>query len=452
MAINRVEGTSDFFGNDMSALAYFYDCARQIFQKHGYEYAETPIIEQTDLFVRGLGQASDVVNKEMYTAISGGNVAKLKSGESLPSKSRLTLRPEGTAGIARAIVQNNLVEKSGQPKKFFYVGPMFRAERPQKGRMRQFYQAGAECIGSSSPLLDAQMISMAGSFIETFCGFDSTQVQLHLNSIGCEKCRSKYRELLIDFASAHSDELCETCNERRDINPLRIFDCKKESCKSCIASAPKIIDNLCDACERHFNEVKSHLDYLGVSYIVDPCLVRGLDYYTRTVFEFTSSAGMGSQNALCGGGRYDHLIEELGGKSLPALGFAAGFERLKLASEACGRTFSSDMPPLYFLAALNVEAREIAERICLSCANCESAIVEMDLRDPEDGASLATPRSAKSQLKLADKLNANFVIVIGEDEIASGEARIRNMATHDELNVKIDCISDYIANQNREMK
>lgn len=448
MSIKRPEGTNDYFGEDMRALAYFYDCAKSTFQNCGYEYVETPIFEQTDLFVRGLGEASDVVNKEMYSAISGGNIAKMIAGETLPSKSRLTLRPEGTAGIARAIIQNNLVEQFGQPKKFFYIGPMFRAERPQKGRMRQFYQAGAECVGSSEPLLDAQMIAMAQDFIMNFCNFEASDFELHLNSIGCENCRSSYRELLVKFEEQNKEALCESCNSRIELNPLRAFDCKNETCKSIMEEAPRITDHLCEDCERHFKEVKSFLDYMNVSYIIDSSLVRGLDYYTRTVFEFTSSAGMGSQNALCGGGRYDHLIEELGGKHISALGFAAGFERLKLAAESKGTRFASNEHPLFFIVALSEEARKIAREIILNAHSNSNALVEMDYRDAEEGNSSnnANVRSAKSQFKLADKLKARVAIVIGEDEINASVVQVRDMDTHAETNVKLDRIIEYIAN------
>ena len=448
MSINRVEGTSDLFGADMRALASFSDIAREVFRACGYEYAETPILEQTDLFVRGLGEASDVVNKEMYTALSGGNMTKLMSGEKVSSKSKLTLRPEGTAGLARAIVQNHLVEQYSQPGRFFYIGPMFRAERPQKGRMRQFYQAGAECIGSSDPFLDAQMIAMAQDFILKFCGMDTSQLNLELNSIGCEKCRSEYRKLLVEFEHSHTDSLCETCNERSNINPLRAFDCKKDGCKQVMNQAPKITEHLCSDCASHFEQVKELLTKLGVKYMINPMLVRGLDYYTRTVFEFSAISGLGSQNALCGGGRYDKLIEELGGKSLPALGFAAGFERMKLAAESCGRKFSKNKKPLYFIVTLCEEARNIARDLIIESANLDCARMEMDYRDSEDPNALA--RSAKSQFKLADKLDANYVIAIGEDELTTNEVLIRDMTTHSEQNATLEDVIDHIKHSKGE--
>lgn len=438
MTINRPEGTSDQYGIDMDFLSEFYSLATSTFEGEGYSRIETPIFEQTDLFVRGLGDSSDVVNKEMYSALSGGNLKKIQSGESISSKSKLTLRPEGTAGVVRAVIQNNLVEAKSQPGKFFYVGPMFRAERPQKGRMRQFYQAGCECIGSSDPFLDARMIKIASDFIINFCGIEKESLTLHLNSIGCETCRSRYRENLKAYLKEHESELCETCKSRIDLNPLRAFDCKNEECKSTMQNAPKITDHLCEDCSRHFSKVKEYLDTSFTKYTVDPSLVRGLDYYTRTVFEFTFDDGMGSQNALAGGGRYDKLIEELGGKSMPALGFAAGFERMKLAALSANKTPSKDTKKKYFLVSLCPQAREIAKQMIIENASSDITL-DMDFREGDEGKSDEV-RSAKSQLKLANKLEADIAIIIGEDEIEDKKATVRDMNTHEEKLVDFQTI------------
>lgn len=434
MAINRPEGTSDQYGTDIEYLSEFYDLASEIFRCEGYERIETPIFEQTDLFVRGLGDASDVVNKEMYTALSGGNIAKLQSGEKISSKSRLTLRPEGTAGVVRAIIQNNLVEPESQPGKFFYVGPMFRAERPQKGRMRQFYQAGCELIGSSDPFLDARMIKIASDFILKFCGMKKDNLTLHLNSIGCETCRSKYREELKSYLRKNENKLCETCVSRIDLNPLRAFDCKNEECKALMQDAPKITDYLCDECKSHFAKVKVYLDMSDVAYTIDPSLVRGLDYYTRTVFEFTYDDGMGSQNALAGGGRYDKLIGELGGKNMPALGFAAGFERMKLAAMSIGKSPKTSEKKKYFIVALCQEARQLAKKMIIDNSQNADFTIDMDFRESSDGDN-DDVRSAKSQLKLANKLESDIAVIIGEDEIKEKKATVRDMNTHDENKV-----------------
>ena len=284
MAVKAPEGTFDLLPDDVRFWDHFRQTAFEIFGRCGYQPIETPLFEQTDLFVRGIGQSTDVVSKEMFTVVSGGNMEKLLAGESLKAKSRLSLRPEGTAGTVRAVVQHDMVPQGGAPAKLMYAGPMFRAERPQKGRLRQFRQVGVECLGADEPTVDAEAIIMLMRFYEAI-GIPSSETRLLLNSMGCEKCRPAYREMVREHIHQHSEELCEECNHRADLNPLRAFDCKNEHCHEVMEGAPKITDHLCDDCRAHYETVKGYLDAAGIAYVEDSRLVRGLDYYTRTVFE-----------------------------------------------------------------------------------------------------------------------------------------------------------------------
>ena len=273
MAIQAPEGTFDLLPGEAAFWDHFRATAFDTFARYGYHPIETPLFEQTDLFVRGIGEATDVVSKEMFTAISGGNMQKLLAGEKLKSKSRLSLRPEGTAGVVRAVVQHNLVPQGGAPAKLMYAGPMFRAERPQKGRLRQFRQVGIECLGAEEPTVDAEAIIMLMRFFVRI-GIPAGDMRLLLNSMGCEKCRPAYREMVREFIRAHESEMCEECNRRADINPLRAFDCKNPECAAVMANAPKIIDHLCDDCREHYEAVKRYLDAAGIAYEEDSKLVR----------------------------------------------------------------------------------------------------------------------------------------------------------------------------------
>ena len=309
MAINAPEGTRDLLPDEALFWNQFKQTAAEVFGTYGYLPIETPIMEQTELFVRGIGEATDVVSKEMFTAISGENLRRwMEEGKAPKAKSRLSLRPEGTAGVVRAAVQHDLVPQGAAPAKLMYAGPMFRAERPQKGRQRQFNQVGVECLGAEEPTIDAEAIIMLMRFYEKV-GIPRDAMRLLLNSMGCEKCRPAYRELVRAYMAEHADELCDTCNERAEVNPLRAFDCKNPQCAAVMAAAPKITDHLCDECLEHYGAVKALLDGAGVAYEEDYRLVRGLDYYTRTVFEVQVDNGMGAQNAIGGGGRYDKLAE-----------------------------------------------------------------------------------------------------------------------------------------------
>ena len=327
MAINAPEGTRDLLPDEALFWNQFKQTAAEVFGTYGYLPIETPIMEQTELFVRGIGEATDVVSKEMFTAISGENLRRwVEEGKAPKAKSRLSLRPEGTAGVVRAVVQHDLVPQGAAPAKLMYAGPMFRAERPQKGRQRQFNQVGVECLGAEEPTIDAEAIIMLMRFYEK-AGIPRDSMRLLLNSMGCEQCRPAYRELVRAYMDEHADELCDTCMTRAEMNPLRAFDCKNPQCAAIMADAPKITDHLCDECREHYDAVKALLDGAGVVYEEDYKLVRGLDYYTRTVFEVQVDNGMGAQNAIGGGGRYDKLAEEVGGRPTPGLGFALGFER-----------------------------------------------------------------------------------------------------------------------------
>lgn len=431
MAIKAAEGTFDLLPEDVSFWDRFRSTAFEIFGRCGYRPIETPLFEQTDLFVRGIGEATDVVSKEMFTVVSGGNLEKLLAGESLKAKSRLSLRPEGTAGVVRAVVQRDLVPQGGAPAKLMYAGPMFRAERPQKGRLRQFRQVGVECLGAEEPTVDAEAIIMLMRFYEAI-GIPASEMRLLVNSMGCEKCRPAYRDLVRAFIADHSSELCDECNRRADINPLRAFDCKNPACSEVMEGAPKIVDHLCDECRAHYEAVKGHLRAAGVSFIEDARLVRGLDYYTRTVFEVQVDTGMGSQNAIGGGGRYDKLAKEVGGRDTPGLGFALGYERCVLALEALGAKSHELARPDAFIACVDDSTRERAFALAQECRDAGLS-VDVDHQH----------RSLKSQFKLADKLGAASVVILGPDEAARGVAKVRDMATHDERIVSlVDVASD----------
>ena len=430
MAINAPEGTRDLLPDEALFWERFKGTAAEGFGCYGYLPIETPIIEQTELFVRGIGEATDVVSKEMFTAISGENLRRwLEEGKAPKAKGRLSLRPEGTAGTVRAVVQHDLVPQGAAPAKLMYAGPMFRAERPQKGRQRQFNQIGVECLGAEEPTIDAEAIIMLMRFYEKV-GIPRASMRLLLNSMGCEQCRPPYRELVKAYMDEHAAELCETCMTRAELNPLRAFDCKNETCATVMADAPKITDHLCEGCREHYDAVKALLDGAGIAYEEDPALVRGLDYYTRTVFEVQATDGMGSQNAIGGGGRYDKLAEEVGGRPTPGLGFALGFERCVLALEAAGVELPRAQRCDLFVACVDDGVRAHAFTLVQQCRDA-GYICEMDHQH----------RSLKSQFKLADKLGAARVAVLGPDELARGQVTLRDMASHEEFPVALDSVA-----------
>lgn len=443
MAIQAPEGTRDLLPDEALFWAQFKQTAADVFGRYGYVAIETPIIEQTELFVRGIGEATDVVSKEMFTAVSGENLKRLIEGGSIKSKSRLSLRPEGTAGVVRSVVQHDLVPQGAPPVKLMYAGPMFRAERPQKGRQRQFNQIGVECLGADDPTIDAEAIIMLMRFYREI-GIPEGSTKLLINSMGCEKCRPAYRELVRDYMNAHACELCETCMNRAEVNPLRAFDCKNQECSKVMENAPKITDHLCEGCQQHYEQVKLLLGASGVQFQEDPTLVRGLDYYTRTVFEVQVTDGMGAQNAIGGGGRYDKLAEEVGGRPTPGLGFALGYERCVLALQAAGMEFPRAQQCDLFVACVNA-AQDARECEKADAARARAFAILQDCRDAGYICEMDHQnRSLKGQFKLADKLHARFVAVLGPDELEAGVVNLRNMETHAESLVPFAEISSCI--------
>ena len=432
--IQAPEGTRDLLPDEAAFWNAFKAKAAEVFGRYGYVPIETPMIEQTDLFVRGIGEATDVVSKEMFATYSGENLKRLVAGEKLKAKSHLSLRPEGTAGVVRAVVQNDLVPQGGAPAKVMYAGPMFRAERPQKGRQRQFNQVGVECLGAEAPTVDAEAIIMLMRFYGEL-GLPAESMRLLVNSMGCERCRPAYREAVRAYMAAHVDELCDTCRARMDTNPLRAFDCKNEACAAVMAGAPKITEYLCDDCREHYETVKLLVSGAGIAFVEEPKLVRGLDYYTRTVFEVQVDNGMGAQNAIGGGGRYDKLAEEVGGRPTPGIGFALGYERTLLALQAAGVEVPHAGKCDLFVACV---APGEGDAVTKAQAGAAAFSLVQAARDAGFAAEMDHQgRSLKSQFKLADKLGAAYVAVLGPEELAAGKVTLRNMATHDEAPVAI---------------
>ncbi len=429
----RVQGTEDLYGSYMSAWQHMEDVARELFGSYGFDRVETPAIEQVDTFVHGIGESTDVVRKEMFRVISGATLPGLLEQGSeahLKARQRMALRPEGTAGLVRAAVEHNFVPQGGAPVKCWYGEAMFRGERPQKGRLRQFHQIGIEVLGAADPAIDAEVIVMLMQYFELL-GFPREALALRINSMGDAACRPVYRESVRSFILSHKEEMCADCLERAEVNPLRAFDCKNDHCREVMADAPLAKDNLCDECASHYAQVKAYLDEAGVAYEEDPTLVRGLDYYTRTVFEVdVASAGVG---AIGGGGRYDGLMELEGGRPTPGIGFAVGFERIEIALQALGRTLATPVPSCVYVAATPAQRAKVFA--------VAQALREAGVRTEEDYQA----RSLKSQFKQADKLNARVCVVLGDDEVAAGMATVRDMATHEQVQVPLDGLAAHVA-------
>ena len=383
--------------------------AQELFARYGYEPIYTPLFEHTEVFTRGIGEATDVVSKEMYTFED-------KGGRSI------TLRPEATASVVRAALEHSLTG-NGQFAKVYYAGPMFRYERPQKGRMRQFWQIGAELLGAAEPTADAELIVMLWRFFEA-CGIPAGNMRLLINSMGDEHCRPAYRDKVAAYIKAHGEELCEECNRRAGTNPLRAFDCKNPACREVMTEAPLLRDELCADCREHYAAVKLSLDRLDIPYVEDPSLVRGLDYYTRTVFEVQSDAGLGSQNAIGGGGRYDKLMEEYDGPPTPGLGFALGFERTLLAMQAAGADVESPPRADVFVARVDDDA-SAATFDLVSTLRDAGVAAECDHQG----------RSLKSQLKQADRLGAGAVVFVGPRLGAEGVFEVKHMGESSQADV-----------------
>lgn len=405
----KIKGTEDVLPKDSYRWQFVEDVMRKESEAYGFKEIRTPVFEHTELFARGVGQTTDVVQKEMYTFDT-------KGGESV------TLRPEGTAGAARAVLEHGLVNDS-LPIKASYFVSCYRYEKPQAGRLREFHQFGLECYGTQSPVADAELICAAQSIFDRL---GIKQLRLEINSIGCPTCRAEYHKALKEYFYGYKDELCETCNSRLEKNPMRILDCKSPVCSKIAGGAPKITDYLCDECKEHFASVQKYLDAAGVEYTVNPTIVRGLDYYTKTVFEFVTDF-IGAQGTVCGGGRYDGLIEELGGKHLPSLGFAMGIERLLMLMDKQGIEIPKPSTCDLYVAVMGESASLKSFEIIKAVRSC-GLIAETDI----------VGRGLRAQMKYADKIGAKFSMVLGDNEIEQGKAVIKNMSSGEQTEIVLD--------------
>lgn len=415
MLTKAPRGTNDILPRDVAKWHYIEEKVKKICKNYGFSEIRTPVFEHTELFERGVGDTTDVVQKEMYTFLDKGDRS-------------ITLRPEGTAGAARAFLEHNLYAEA-LPSKLYYNIGCYRYEKPQAGRLREFHQFGCECYGAKGPAIDAEIIALAGDVLNEL-GIPG--LKLNINSIGCPTCRSKYNEVLRSYFSQHLDTLCDTCRSRYEKNPLRILDCKSPVCKGIGENAPMLLDYICSDCSQHFESVKKYLEASKIEYSVDPTIVRGLDYYTKTVFEFKTLLE-GTQGTVCGGGRYDGLIEELGGNSIPGIGFAMGIERIILAMEAAGVMPEFDSSPDLFVATIGENA-DIYSMGFIKMLRGEGVSVIRDYLD----------RSLKAQMKYSDKMGAKYSIVLGDTEIEEGKAKLKNMATGEALEVELEAVAEII--------
>ena len=403
-----IKGTQDVLPQESHKWRYLEQSALEVAENFGFREVRTPVFEHTELFQRGVGDTTDVVQKEMYTFLDKGERS-------------ITLRPEGTAGVVRSFLEHGLFNEP-MPQKLCYLTSCYRYEKPQAGRLREFHQFGVECFGTADPAADAEIIALAKQYFD-FLGV--RDLRLELNSIGCKECRKDYHKALHDYFSARKDKLCPTCVERLDRNPMRILDCKVPACGEIAADAPKVTDYLCDDCRAHFEQVQKYLGAMDIPFTVNPSIVRGLDYYSRTVFEFVSSS-IGAQGTVCGGGRYDGLAEELGGPHTPALGFALGLERLMLLMESQGLPFpEAETCSLYIASMGKAAAQKAAELVC--ALRRDGIHAEFDV----------VGRSVKAQMKFANKLGADFTLVLGDSELESGKAVLKNMKSGETTDVEL---------------
>ena len=408
--IQKIKGTMDILPSETPLWRYIEGIMREEAEKYGYGEIRTPTFENTELFVRGVGDTTDVVQKEMYTFVDR------------EEDRSISLRPEGTASVARAIIENGKYSDP-MPLKYYYIISCFRHEKPQAGRSREFVQFGTEMFGSQSPAADATAIALANSVLKRL---GLTNVRLHLNSIGCKDCRPAYRQSLVEYFSARADRLCDTCKSRLEKNPLRLLDCKNPDCAAIAAGAPKTVEHLCEGCEKNFKLLCAALDAMKIEYVIDSNIVRGLDYYTGAVFEFIAE-GIGAQSTVCGGGRYDGLVSSLGGPELSGIGFGMGITRLILAMRELGLDKVETAKPVLYIASLGehamVKGLEITERLRAAGRFAECDVVG---------------RSLKAQMKYANKIGAEYTLIIGDSEIDAGRAQLRNMQTGEQTEVELD--------------
>ena len=417
MALKRPRGTNDFLGDKVKLMTKLEETVRDVCKSFGINEIRTPMFEYTELFQRGVGETTDIVQKEMFTFEDRG-------GRSL------TLKPEGTAGAARAFIENGLYSEA-QPTKLFYVTPCFRNERPQAGRYKQFHQFGVEMYGTYDASADAEVISLV---YEIFQRLGLKNVRLKINSLGSNECRKKYNKVLKDYIGDRLEHLCDDCKSRFEKNPLRVLDCKNKNCKEVLADAPAVLDILDEECAAHFEKLKASLEAMGIPYEVDKGIVRGLDYYTRTVFEFVSDE-IGAQGTICGGGRYDNLVEECGGSPMGAVGFAMGLERIMLVLEAQGLNEVDSNNPLIYIGSIGENGALKAQEI------------GYDLRKAGIHAEYDTVgRSVKAQMKYADKIGAVYNVVLGDDEIAKDKVRLKNMLNGEQREITLSAIEAELKN------
>ena len=411
--INIPKGTKDVLPSESYKWHYVEKTAREVANLFGVKEIRTPTFEHTELFLRGVGDTTDIVNKEMYTFNDKGNRS-------------ITLKPEGTAGVARAFIENGLFS-GAMPLKMYYITPVFRYERPQAGRLREHHQFGIEFYGGYGADLDAEVILTAYTLLTKL----GLSVELNINSMGCKTCRQAYNDALKQYLRGSLDKMCTTCQSRYEKNPLRILDCKEEGCKALTANAPKITDYLCEECNEHFSKLQNYLNISGLKFKVNPYIVRGLDYYTKTVFEFVTTA-LGSQGTVCGGGRYDGLIEQIGGNSVPGVGFGMGLERILMLIEATGIEIPKDNGVKVFIASAGDKANEKAFEICYKL-RLNGIVAETDHMQ----------RSFKSQFKYADKIGAEYVIAIGDNELTKNKVNVKKMADGTTVEISLDEIEKY---------
>jgi histidyl-tRNA synthetase len=421
MLTQAPKGTRDILPGEVYKWQYVERIYAELCKCFGYKEIRIPVFEHTELFQRGVGDTTDIVQKEMYTFTD-------KGGRSI------TLRPEGTAGIVRSYIENGMASMP-QPIKTYYNITAYRYENVQKGRYREFHQFGAEVFGSPGPSADVEIISLLSLFFEKL---GLGQVILNINSIGCPDCRSEYNKKLKEYFSPHLQQLCRNCRDRFERNPLRIIDCKEESCRVYTKGAPALLDNLCGACAAHFEGLRAGLENIGVNYNIDKTIVRGLDYYTRTVFEFVS-ANVGTQGTICGGGRYDGLVGTCGGPQTPGIGFGLGIERLLLEMESQGIHIPEPQGMDLYVASIGDKAGAFAQQLV------------QKLRRQGVGAECDhMGRSLKAQMKYADKMNFSYIVVVGDDEIESNKAVLKNMKTGDQKDVSLDSVVDRLSSQGKQ--